>query len=599
MRNLQLSDELSLPVDAVTETFALLAIRGAGKTNTARVMAEEFFASKVPFVAIDPVGAWWGLRSSRDGKSPGLPIPIFGGRHGDVSIDKNGGVILADLIVDSRLSCVVDVSELDSEGARGKFLLAFAKRLYERNTEPLHLFMEEADDYIPQKPMKDDLKLLRAWENIVRRGRGRGLGLTLITQRSAVLNKNVLTQVGTLIAMRTTSPQDRDAVEAWLKHHAQSREIIDSLPTLKDGEAWVWSPQFLEKTICTRFRLSHTYDSGETPKLRRSRRAPATLADVDLAQIRTAMAAVVEEAAKNDPAVLRARVEELEDEVAELRAHVPEPEVKVVERPIVLKGHLEQLQSIATEADELGQELRSQSETLGKLADRFESQVTEIMEEVSAVEAFEPPDPVPAPRRQTAIGPRSPPVVDPTLRDARPVIDGKRRNGVTREAATGDQFRALPKGARAIMEAIASFRGNLTRSQVATLAGLSPNSGTFSNYLSMLRTGGRISDAFEGDIIALTKQGIAETAHVSATPRTREAIRSLWAAKFPLGARNMLDAILATNRAVSREELASAVGMSPDSGTFSNYVSILKTNGLATVTRGGVEPGSVFKLVRR
>ena len=32
-------------------------------------------------------------------------------------------------------------------------------------------------------------------EDLVRRGRARGLGITLITQRPAVLNKDVLTQV--------------------------------------------------------------------------------------------------------------------------------------------------------------------------------------------------------------------------------------------------------------------------------------------------------------------------------------------------------------------------------------------------------------------
>ncbi len=31
----------TLPLDAVTQTFGILAVRGAGKTNTAVVMAEE------------------------------------------------------------------------------------------------------------------------------------------------------------------------------------------------------------------------------------------------------------------------------------------------------------------------------------------------------------------------------------------------------------------------------------------------------------------------------------------------------------------------------------------------------------------------------
>jgi DNA helicase HerA-like ATPase len=86
-RALHLGKGLTLPLDAVSRTFGILAVRGAGKSNTAAVMAEEMFAAGLPFVVIDPVGSWYGLRSSADGTSPGLPIPIFGGKHGDVPLE--------------------------------------------------------------------------------------------------------------------------------------------------------------------------------------------------------------------------------------------------------------------------------------------------------------------------------------------------------------------------------------------------------------------------------------------------------------------------------------------------------------------------------
>jgi uncharacterized protein len=67
--DLYVSTKLSLPLEAVTSTFGLLAVRGSGKTNAARVLAEEMFAAGLPFVAIDPVGSWYGLRAGRDGTS--------------------------------------------------------------------------------------------------------------------------------------------------------------------------------------------------------------------------------------------------------------------------------------------------------------------------------------------------------------------------------------------------------------------------------------------------------------------------------------------------------------------------------------------------
>lgn len=80
---LRISDDLALPPEAVTQTFGILAKRGAGKSNSAAVLAEQMHAAGGQFVVVDPVGAWWGLRSSADGKGPGLGIPVLGGHHHD------------------------------------------------------------------------------------------------------------------------------------------------------------------------------------------------------------------------------------------------------------------------------------------------------------------------------------------------------------------------------------------------------------------------------------------------------------------------------------------------------------------------------------
>jgi DDE superfamily endonuclease/Helicase HerA, central domain len=112
--NLKLAPGLAIPAARVgTQTFRILAKRGAGKSNAAAVMAEEMFADGVPFVVVDPVGSWWGLRSSADGKHEGLPIPILGGHHGDVPLARGRAELVADLIVDENLSCVLDVSSLE------------------------------------------------------------------------------------------------------------------------------------------------------------------------------------------------------------------------------------------------------------------------------------------------------------------------------------------------------------------------------------------------------------------------------------------------------------------------------------------------------
>jgi DNA helicase HerA-like ATPase len=244
---LRISSTLALPVEAVTQTFGILGKRGAGKTNTAVVIAEEMIGAGLPNVIVDPVGVWWGLRSSKDGQRKGLPVYILGGEHGDIPLEEGAGQLVADFVVDTRQPVVLDVSTLSKSASR-RFMIDFAERLYRKNRAPLHLTIDEADAFIPQRIEHGAERLVGAINDIVRRGRARGLGVTLISQRPALIHKDVLTQIEVLVAHRLTGPHDRDAIERWVEHHAdegQAREVLSSLASLDDGDAWVWSPGWL------------------------------------------------------------------------------------------------------------------------------------------------------------------------------------------------------------------------------------------------------------------------------------------------------------------------------------------------------------------
>ena len=115
---LQISATLSLPLEAVTQTFGILGKRGAGKTNTAVVVAEEMIRAGLPNVIVDPVGVWWGLRSSKDGQRKGLPVYIFGGEQGDIPLEETAGQLVADFIVETRQPVVLDVSTFSKSAAR-------------------------------------------------------------------------------------------------------------------------------------------------------------------------------------------------------------------------------------------------------------------------------------------------------------------------------------------------------------------------------------------------------------------------------------------------------------------------------------------------
>ena len=516
---LRLAPKLILPADAVTRTFGILAVRGAGKSNTAAVLAEEMYKAGLPFVVIDPEGSWWGLRASADGLSPGLPIPILGGRHGDIPLEREGGKLVADLIVDTRLSCVLDLDGFESETARKKFLLDFAVQLYRRNSEPLHLFLEEADDYIPQKPIRDEAMLLRAWENIVRRGRKRGLGMTMISQRSAVINKNVLTQVETLIVMRTTGPQDRKAIQAWVDYHGQSREILDSLPGLEDGEAWVWSPQWLKKVVRVQIRMRHTFDSAATPSQRKAKRPVATLADVDLAEFQKRMAATIERAKAEDPKELKRQVAQLRVQLANAQTvKPPEPEVRtqIVEKPVIRPDEVQTLRSIA--------------EQLKQTADAIVQKLNDVGKGAL---------PVPYPVREPAI----PPVRRPSL----PMP----------QVPSSEPQNNLGRGERRILAAIAQHPEGCTRSQITVLTGYKRSSRD--TYLQRLLSASLVEKRQER--LTCTAAGLAWLGVDFEALPTGLALRSYWLEHLPKGETTLLRALISAYPApLAREALTDVSG---------------------------------------
>ncbi len=318
-----------LPLDVATESIAIVARKGAGKTHTARVLVEDLVENHVQTLIIDPLDVWWGLRSSADGKAPGLDVVIFGGSHADLPLTEASGKALADLVVDRRINAVLVLDAL-TQGAQYRFMAEFGTRLYERKSEqqhrvPLHVVVDEADSFVGQKPFPEAMRCLGAWDRIVRRGRSRGRGTTLITQRPAEISKSVLTQTEILISLQVTGPQDRKALQEWINANAtkeQAAQYLGSLASMQRGEAWVWSPAKLKCFFQVQIRQTRTFDSSFTPAVGKSR-PTVQLKDLDLTAIKDAMAATIEEAKANDPKALKEQIRTLTGHIKtlELRCH--------------------------------------------------------------------------------------------------------------------------------------------------------------------------------------------------------------------------------------------------------------------------------------
>jgi len=281
-----------LPLSALDERLAIVGTSGSGKTYAAKGLIERVMAGGGRVCVVDPLGVWWGLGRGVDGAAAPFPVAVFGGAHADVPLDPGMGGALGRLIGSQPMACVVDVSDFGSGAARRSFMTAFTEALYAANTEPLHLVLDEADLWAPQRIQPDGQDLLQRVEEIVRRGRVRGFVPWLITQRPAVLHKDVLSQADILVSMKLTASQDRAAVGRWIEgqaDRAQGRRILGALPQLRRGEGWVWAPG--ERVLArVAFPVIRTLDSSQTPRRREQPGIPRTLAPVDRVAIGRALA---------------------------------------------------------------------------------------------------------------------------------------------------------------------------------------------------------------------------------------------------------------------------------------------------------------------
>lgn len=309
-----------LPIESLLEDrLGIVGTSGSGKTYAAGVLIETIMSKKHRVVIIDPLGVWWGLRLRADGATPSTFNPvIFGGQHGDLPLTEHAGQIIGETVATASQSCIVDLSQLGTKAAERRFMLAFLTALY-KGTEnsPVHLIFDEADMWAPQVLLEkdgDSARLLGMMETVIRRGRVKGFVPWLITQRPAVLSKNVLSQIDGIIAMKLTSSQDRDAIGLWVEGQAdrkQWRELYAALATMARGEGVVWVPaRQIMKT--SKFPEKVTFDSSRTPK-RGEATTKVELNPIDLGALKEKLSRVETEVKASDPRALR-------DEIARLKA---------------------------------------------------------------------------------------------------------------------------------------------------------------------------------------------------------------------------------------------------------------------------------------
>lgn len=492
-----------IPKAALDDRLAFVGTSGSGKTYAAGTAVERLLKTGAKVVIIDPLGVWWGLRAKADGASPAFPVVIFGGARADLPLTEHSGGLIGEAVAEMRESCIISLDGLGSKASERRFMLAFLEKLYRKaGGEPFHVVFDEADLWAPQRALEPALQNLM--EQIVRRGRVKGFIPWLITQRPAVLSKDVLSQADGLVALKLTASQDRDALGAWIEgqaDRADEKRMLARLPQLARGQAIVWIPGrgVLSEV---QFGAKVTFDSSATPKRGETMRT-ATLKPIDIEALRSR--------------IMKAEAPKTPAKEAHAAA-TPTPDPRVLREA----------------EDRARAEGRAEGQRIG-----FSEGYRQATKEASAaLSALRPAEPTLAALPQRA--------------SQRPPASAAHGPAANSGAEDG-----LPSGERACLIACAQRRDGATRQQVTIDTGY--KRATRDAYILRLKGRGYVEQV--GDRVHATRLGISVLGTSYEPLPTGDKLRAVVLGRLPEGERRVLQVLIAAYpRAVSREAIEAETG---------------------------------------
>ena len=260
---LQLSHDLVVHADDfLAERKIVVGISGSGKSNTVADISEELGRLGVPFVLFDTENEYKSLCNERY-------IPRYL-RLDSSNLSADSAAEQAAYILDHRMQAIVNLQDFSDEQAALimiNMIEGLTKWQEERpNNEriPCEVILEEATTWLPQRTSEsvlstETLNLLQAafFNDVVRKGRKRGLGFTAVCQKIAEIDKRAL-QCKVKFLHAQSELND-------LKRYAEMGIDHKDAMSLKQGEAFVWVGRIAKKRIHMRLRTSP--HGASTPKL--------------------------------------------------------------------------------------------------------------------------------------------------------------------------------------------------------------------------------------------------------------------------------------------------------------------------------------------
>jgi phage replication-related protein YjqB (UPF0714/DUF867 family) len=246
--NLTLSADAGIVLrDVAQRTTGVFGVKGAGKTVTLCVIAEELARQDVRYIFFDPIGAL--KQKEKDGERVS---PVKEAYLNEELTEENGANV-AEAFLDERLtknnvSFVLDLSHM-SQAEKVSFSDAFCEQLLklkDGKDDPIIVIADEVHEIAPEKVGKGEKLSGGEWVRLCTLGRNKGFGIILASQRLTRVSANVRDLIDVYLFHQligsTTMRHVEDLLEYQVEDKKQLKAVVARVQGLRRGEVYLFDP---------------------------------------------------------------------------------------------------------------------------------------------------------------------------------------------------------------------------------------------------------------------------------------------------------------------------------------------------------------------
>jgi hypothetical protein len=554
---------VGMDLDTLLRTRLLVqANSGGGKSWLLRLLAEQIFG-KVPIIIIDPEDEFSSLREK------------FGfvlvGKGGETPADPRSAELVAQKLLELNASAVCNIADL-KPAARHRWVRLFLEAIMDAPRKlwrPRVIMPDEAHLFCPEKGQGES-EAFAAMQDLVTRGRKRGLCPMLFTQRLAKISKNVTAELLNRLVGMTFEDVDLDRAADLLSVPRREREpFCRQMKTMDPGSFFGLGRAISKDRILVKVGKvktthpelgSRAYAAGPPPAPSRIRALLPKLKDLPQEAEEKALSIVdlrkEIRSLKGQLVAVKQVAKRTTDQVARRTKPVEIPMISVkrlarIEKLIVrVKGTADAFEAMRDQLREANKELLASMGKITKLADQV------------------PPRPLPLPDPPPFKAPKNEPCAMPK----------NEQNG-------------LAPAKKKILRALADFAGigrfEISKTWVAARAEQSIRSSTFQKHLLDLENL-HFVERRPGGLVALSKEG-RESMTDGSTPLSTAAMVSSCRRILTSSQAVLFDIIVKEHPGdISRAELATLAAVGLKSSTYGANLTALKSAGMIEYRPGAV-----------